>query len=76
MKPGPTFHAEKMDRRERRSEHRSGGSEKLELAGRKKCRGDEVQSGSLNVSCQNLSAGAALWWKGERSAVVYTDDEG
>lgn len=66
-----------MDRRAQRSEHRSGGREKLELAGRKKCRGDEVQSGSLNVPCQNLSAGAALlWWKGERSAVVYSDDEG
>ena len=34
------------------SEYRSGGRDKLELAGRKKCGGDEVQSGSLNVSCR------------------------
>lgn len=32
---------------------------KSELAGRKKCGGDEVQSGSPNAPCQNLSAGGA-----------------
>lgn len=60
----------------RGSEYRPGGRDKLELAGRKKCRGDEVQSGSLNVSCLTWEREQQpLWWEGKRSAPGYTNDE-
>lgn len=62
-----------MDRREQRREHESGGGEKSELAGRKKCRGDEVQSGALSENV--MARVAVMWWKGERFALVRTDDE-
>lgn len=58
------------------SKDRSGGRRELGLAGRKKCRGDKVQSGLLNVPRQNWSARTAvLRWIGEKCALVYTDDE-